>query len=78
MGVPNRMLYVRRYRGNASFWIRSIDHLQVLHQARQLYRTRIVEVHPDKPGGCLEQTIQLNDTWGKIERRFKDHGHELR
>ncbi len=30
-----------------------------------------------KRGGCLEQTIRLNDTWGKIEQRFKLHGHEL-
>lgn len=77
VGVPNRMLYVRRRRENGSFWLRRIDHLQVLEQARRLYRQQIVCVHPDKAGGCLEQTIRLNDTWGKIEQRFKLHGHEL-
>ena len=77
VGVPNRMLYVRRRRENGSFWLRQIDHLEVLEQARQLYRQQIVCVHPDKAGGCLEQTIRLNDAWGKIERRFKKHGHEL-
>ena len=77
VGVPNQMLYARRQRQNASFWMRPIDHLQVLQHARQLYRTQIACVHPDKPGGSLEETIQLNDTWGKISRRFKEHGHEL-
>ena len=77
MGVPNRMLYVRRRRKNGSFWIRRINHLEVLEQARRLYRKQIVCVHPDKAGGNLERTIQLNVTWGKIERCFKKHGHEL-
>ena len=77
VGVPNRMLYVRRQNENGSFWLRRIDHLQVLEQARRLYRQRIVCAHPDKAGGSLEQTIQLNDMWGKIEHRFKMHGHEL-
>ena len=77
VGVPNRMLYNRREGQNATFWMRPINHLQVLEQARRLYRMQIVCVHPDKAGGNLERTIQLNDTWGKIEQRFKDHGHEL-
>jgi hypothetical protein len=77
MGVPNRMLYVRRLRKKGSFWVRRINHLEVLEQAHQLYRQQIVGVHPDKVGGSLEQTIQLNVAWGKIERRFKKHGHEL-
>jgi hypothetical protein len=82
MGVPNQMLYVRRLRKNGSrkngsFWIRRINHLEVLEQARRLYRKQIVCVHPDKAGGNLEETIQLNATWGKIERGFKKHGHEL-
>jgi hypothetical protein len=77
LGVPNRMLYVRRLRENGSFWLRQINHLQVLEQARWLYRKQIACVHPDRAGGSLERTIQLNDTWGKIERRFKEHGHSL-
>jgi hypothetical protein len=77
VGVPKRMLYVRRQSDNGSFWLRRIDHLQVLEQARRLYRQQIVCVHPDKAGGSLERTIQLNDTWGKIEQRFRQHGHEL-
>lgn len=77
LGVPRQMLYVRRLSENGSFWLRRIDHLQVLEQARRLYRQQIVCIHPDKAGGSLEQTIQLNDTWGKIEQRFKLHGHEL-
>jgi hypothetical protein len=77
LGVPKQMLYVRRLGENGSFWLRQINHLKVLEQARQHYRRRIFEVHPDKPGGCLEQAIQLNDAWGKIQRRFKEHGHEL-
>lgn len=28
-------------------------------------------------GGSLEQTVQLNVTWGGIERQFKEHGHQL-
>jgi hypothetical protein len=77
MGVPRKMLYVRRLCDNGSFWSRSINHLQVLEQARWLYRQQIVCVHPDKAGGCPERTIQLNGTWNKIKRRFKSHGHEL-
>ena len=77
MGVPNRMLYVRRPRKNGSFWLRRINHLEVLEQARGLYRKQIVCLHPDKAGGSLERTIQLNAAWGKIKRRFKTHGHEL-
>jgi len=77
LGVPPQLLYVRRIRENGSFWLRRINHLQVLEQARQLYRKQIVCLHPDKTGGSLEQTIQLNVTWGKIERHFKRHGHEL-
>jgi hypothetical protein len=77
LGVPRQMLYVRRIRENGSFWLRRINHLQVLEQARSLYRQQIICVHPDKPGGSLEQTVQLNVTWGKIEQHFKRHGHEL-
>ncbi len=77
VGVSNQMLYARRDRQNASFWMRPINHLKALEQARRLYRAEIVRVHPDKPGGSLERTIQLNDAWGRIEQRFKEHGHEL-
>ncbi len=77
LGVPGPMIYVRRLSENGSFWLRRINHLQVLEQARQLYRRQIIELHPDKPGGCLERTIQLNWTWREVERRFKQHGHEL-
>ena len=77
LGVPRQMLYVRQLRENGSFWLRRINHLQVLERARWLYRQQIVHVHPDKAGGCPEQTVQLNWTWGEIERRFKEHGHEL-
>lgn len=77
MGVPNRMLYARRRRRNGSFWIRRINHLEVLEQARLLYRKQIVCAHPDKAGGNLERSIQLNVAWGKIERGFREHGHEL-
>ncbi len=77
LGVPSRMLYVRRLSDNGSFWSRRINHLQVLEQARRLYRQQIVGVHPDKAGGCVERTIQLNGAWDKIEQRFKAHGHEL-
>lgn len=34
-------------------------------------------MHPDKTGASLEQTIQLNGDWGRIQQRFKKHGHEL-
>lgn len=77
LGVPRRMMYVERLNDNGSFWLRNINHLQVLEQARRLYRTQIACLHPDKTGGSLDQTVWLNITWGKIERRFKEHGHEL-
>jgi hypothetical protein len=77
IGVSRKMLYVRRLNDNGSFWSRRIDHLQVLEQARRLYRQQIVCAHPDKVGGCPERTILLNGTWDKIKRRFKAHGHEL-
>lgn len=77
VGVPNRMLYPQRLQENGSFWLRNINHLEVLEQARRLYRKRIAGVHPDKPGGSPEQTILLNSTWSKIQRRFREHGHEL-
>jgi len=78
LGVPRQMLYVRRPHENGSFWRRKINHLQVLEQARRLYRKQIVCVHPDIRGGSLERTVQLNAAWAKIQRRFKKHGHELR
>ena len=77
LGVPKQMLYVRRLYENGPFWLRNINHLQVLEQARWLYRQQIVCAHPDKAGGSTERAIQLNWTWGEIERRFKEHGHEL-
>ena len=77
VGVPEQMLYARRDRQNASFWMRPINHLEVLHHARRLYRTEIARVHPDKPGGSPDQAMRLIDTWGRIEQRFKLHGHEL-
>lgn len=77
LGISKQLLYVRRPGENGSFWLRNINHLQVLEQARRLYRLQIVCIHPDKPGGSLEETIQLNAAWDRIERRFKEHGHEL-
>lgn len=77
LGVPRQMLYFRRLRQNGSFWLRKINHLQILEQARWLYRQQIVRVHPDKPGGSTERAMQLNWAWHEIERRFKQHGHEL-
>jgi hypothetical protein len=77
LGVPAQMLYVRRLGRNASFWLRPINHLAVLEQARNLYRRQIATVHPDKPGGCLERAVELNRIWDEIERRFRDRGHEL-
>lgn len=75
LGVPRHMLYVRGLGQNGSFWMRRINHLEILEQARWLYRKQIAFAHPDKAGGSHERTIQLNDTWSKIERRFKAHGH---
>ena len=77
LGVPCRMLYFRRWHENGPFWLRKINHLQILEKARWLYRQQIVRVHPDKAGGSTERAIQLNWMWGEIERRFKNHGHEL-
>ncbi|MBE0544386.1 MAG: hypothetical protein IH623_23845 [Verrucomicrobia bacterium] len=77
LGVPKQILYVQRVRENGSFWTRRINHLEVLERARWLYRQQIACVHPDKAGGSHERTIELNNTWGKISRRFKEHGHEL-
>jgi hypothetical protein len=77
LGVPRQLLYVRRIRENGSFWRRKINHLQILEQARQLYRRQVVRAHPDKPGGNLERTVRLNVLWDQIERHFKRHGHEL-
>jgi hypothetical protein len=54
LGVPRQMLSVRRLRDNGSFWLRRINHLQVLEQARWLYRKQIACLHPDKPGGSLK------------------------
>jgi len=71
------MLYVRASGQNGSFWNRSINHLHVLEQARNLYRTRIFQVHPDRPGGSSERSIELNQTWFKIRRSFRTHGFEL-
>jgi len=77
LGVPRQMLYFRRLRQNGSFWLRKINHLEVLEQARWLYRRQIVCVHPDKPDGNTERAMQLNWMWSEIERRFKQHGLEL-
>ena len=77
LGVPNQLLYVRGGRRRDSLWLRPIDHLHVLEQARKLYRTQIVCVHPDRGGGSLERTIELNHSWHFIQKRFREHGHEL-
>ncbi len=77
LGVPADMLYVRRLCREKSFWLRPINHLEVLEQARKLYRMRIGVVHPDKPGGCTRQAAELNWIWGEVQRRFRDRGHEL-
>ena len=52
MGVPKQMLYVRRLRENGSFWLREINHLQVLEQARSLYRQQICP-RASRQGGRL-------------------------
>jgi hypothetical protein len=36
LGVPRQLLYVRRIRKNGSFWMRDINHLQILERARQM------------------------------------------
>ena len=77
LGVPNRMIYVRGARKNRSFWTRAINHLGVLELARKLYRVQIVYLHPDKPGGSLRRTLELNGLWSRVEKRFKKHGHQL-
>ena len=77
LGAPNHILYARRVPQNVSFWTRPINHLHVLEQARRLYRHRIVQVYPDKSGGCLERTIELNRVWFDIKKCFKKNGHEL-
>ncbi len=77
LGVPQQMLYVRRFCRDKSFWLRPINHLEVLEEARNLYRLQISLVHPDKPGGCAKQAAELNRIWEVIERRFRDRGHEL-
>jgi hypothetical protein len=75
LGVPKE-LYVRGLGQNGSLWSRDINHLQVLEQARKLYRAQIFVGHPDR-GGSLERTIELNQIWFKIRKSFKIHGHEL-
>lgn len=77
LGVSENILYSHICRQNASFWMRPINHLEVLEQARKLYRSHIVSVHPDRPGGNLEKTIRLNRAYDEICRRFKEHGFEL-
>jgi hypothetical protein len=77
LGVPKQMLYFGRSGQNASLWSRQINHLEVLEQARKLYRRQIFDVHPDRAGGSTERTIQLNQTWFKIRQSFKTHGYEL-
>ena len=77
LGVPKEILYMRGSGQNGSFWNRSINHLHVLEQARNLYRTQIFQFHPDRPGGSSERTIELNQAWFKIRRSFKTHGYEL-
>jgi len=77
LGVPRQMLYVRQLRENGSFWLRKINHLQILEQARWLYREQMTCMHPDKAGGSTEQTMRLTWMWGEIKWCFKAHGHEL-
>jgi hypothetical protein len=77
LGVPNQLLYVRGGQRKASLWLRPINHLHVLEQARSLYRMQIVSVHPDRGGGNLVRTIELNQSWHYIQKRFREHGHEL-
>src|SRR3989344_4711155 len=77
--IPDEVALQRKAPGGARSLKRprQINHLEVLEHARQAYRRRIIDVHPDKPGGSLEQTVELNRTWGEIKKRFRSHGHEL-
>jgi hypothetical protein len=76
IGVPRATLQQRRGQKRLSFWHRSVNHLDILHQARAHYRKKLLRVHPDK-GGSAEKTIALNRAWSCLRRHFKNHGHEL-
>ena len=75
LGVPNKLLYARR--GNASFWLRKINFLEVLEAARNCYRKLAKRFHPDKPRGGKKAFQRLNEAWHFVVRAFKQHGYEL-
>lgn len=67
----------RRKRTLKTLWKREeCEILDVLHDARNRYRTRLKELHPDK-GGTNAETAALNEVWSRIKCIFKRRGYVI-
>lgn len=79
LGVSQKSLYPKwsRSQPKGGFWLRSVNHLDILEQARNNFRKQIKEVHPDKKGGCSRKTLELNRSWGFVQKKFRAAGHTL-
>jgi len=79
LGVPDSMLYRPgvRLKRTQGFWSRRVDHLAILYRARSLWRTRLKECHPDRPGGCARKTLELNALWSRVKKSFSQKGFAI-
>ena len=59
------------------FWMRHEDHLiDIAWALKAAWRKRLLEYHPDRPGGSLEVTQHINMLYGKAKRLLERHGIE--
>jgi hypothetical protein len=83
LGLPRARIYLRtrpgtppRRRSSRSFWERA-DLLEILWEARNCWRRRIQEAHPDRHGGSHALAAQLNAAWRTVQILFRNHGFTL-
>ena len=72
--VPYRVFERKKGHG---FWVRNEERLyEMLAEARQRYRQRIQEAHPDH-GGTTAEAQAINDAWDRVEKAFAYRGIKL-
>ncbi len=66
------VVFPKQKKRHRNFWNRD-DLDYIYHDAKEIYKKRLVEVSPRKLGDPDEAAKQLNELWNKIEKRFKDN-----
>jgi hypothetical protein len=78
IGFPRSAVYqLNRKRNLGTYWYRNEGKLEyLLKDARELFRARMKQIHPDI-GGSNDETVQLNQAWTRIQKLFARHGAHL-